>query len=261
VRRSGTTKAPARNGHNGKAAVQADYILGDPAEPGPITGGTLALEAACLRFRGNGSAELTIDLEQIQGMTVSGARTAGATRGARGPRGTTRVAAFRGDTPLVWEFAIDRSKAVMLRERVNRALAGIGRAPLPFVEALYEFELPTPEPRIHTGNRSNGNGGATRSRPRSNGATANGVATNGAAANGTTANGARVPDARSNGLAENTAARAESARIQALKNFKPSTKRSKPSGQPSRQRSIVFAIVAGIVALEIIITLLVLFVF
>jgi hypothetical protein len=49
------------------------------------------------------------------------------------------VAGVHGMRPTVWEFAIDRSAGVALRDRLNGLLARAGREPLPFVEALDDF--------------------------------------------------------------------------------------------------------------------------
>jgi hypothetical protein len=123
---------------------RADYIDGDPTIPGPINGGILALDSAGLHFSRAGEDQLHAGIDDLRGITVSG---------SGGPRhrvrhrahGTTRLAISRGERPMVWEFAIDRSRGVLLRERINRALDGLGRPPLPFVEALYDFE-PSAEP-------------------------------------------------------------------------------------------------------------------
>lgn len=103
-----------------------------------MTGGRLALEPTCLRFTGPDGADLQIELEELEGVTVSGSR-GGRRRSSRTPRGTMFVAAVRRMRPTVWEFAIDRSAGVVLRDRVNRLLARVGRDPLPFVEALNDF--------------------------------------------------------------------------------------------------------------------------
>jgi len=76
----------------------------------------------------------------LYGITVSGARQR--RRGLKPrPHGTTKVAVLRGQIPVVWEFAIDRGSGVRLRDAINNVLAGLGRPPLPFVEALDGFEL------------------------------------------------------------------------------------------------------------------------
>lgn len=117
--------------------ARADYLDGDPAAPGPIAGGTLALDGGGLLFRQNGR-ELRVGIGDLHGMTVTGSRVR--RRGFKPRlRGYTKVAVYRDRRPMVWEFAIDRSKAVLLRDRINRALSAIGRPPLPFVEALDGF--------------------------------------------------------------------------------------------------------------------------
>ncbi len=122
-----------------RSGAKADYIEGDPAEPGPIPDGRLDLDSGTLLFHSPGRAGFRIELAELYGMTVSGA-TARCPGFKPSARGTTRVALRRDRRPMVWEFAIDRSKAVALRERINRALEDMGRSPLPFVEALYEFK-------------------------------------------------------------------------------------------------------------------------
>jgi len=121
-----------------QGAARADYLRGDPAEPGPVTGGRLALEPTCLRFTGPDGAELAIELEELEGVTVSGSR-GGRRRAPRTPRGTMFVAGVHSMRPTVWEFAIDRSAGVAIRDRMNGLLARSGREPLPFVEALDDF--------------------------------------------------------------------------------------------------------------------------
>jgi hypothetical protein len=123
--------------------ARADYLKGDPAAPGPITGGTLAVDGSGLLFRRPGEAEFRLGISELYGMTVSGARARRRGFKAR-QRGTTRVAVVRNRRPMLWEFSVDRSKAVLLRERINRALGAIGRPPLPFVEALDGFAAPAP---------------------------------------------------------------------------------------------------------------------
>jgi hypothetical protein len=125
--------------------ARADYLDGDPAAPGPITGGTLAVDGRGLLFRRPGEAEFRLGISELYGMTVSGARARRKGFKAR-QRGTTRVAVVRDRRPMLWEFAVDRSKAILLRERINRALGAIGRPPLPFVEALDGFATPAPAP-------------------------------------------------------------------------------------------------------------------
>ena len=124
--------------------TRADYIDGDPAEPGPINDGTLALDSDGLHFSHDGQ-ELHAGLEDLRGITVTG--SGGHRHGVRSRRhgGTTRLAVSRNEHPMVWEFALDRSKGVLLRDRLNTELAGAGLPPLPYVEALYDFQ-PAIEP-------------------------------------------------------------------------------------------------------------------
>lgn len=124
--------------------TRADYIDGDPAEPGPIPDGTLALDGDGVHFSHDGH-ELHAGLEDLRGITVSGSGSHRHGVRSRGHGGTTRLAVSRGERPMVWEFALDRSQGVLLRDRLNTALAGAGLPPLPFVEALYDFE-PAIEP-------------------------------------------------------------------------------------------------------------------
>lgn len=118
--------------------TRADYIDGDPAEPGPINDGTLALDSDGVHFSSDGRQGLHAGLEDLLGITVSG--SGGHRHGVRSRHGTTRLAVRLDERPMVWQFAIDRSNAVQLRERINHALAGAGLPPLPFVEALYDFQ-------------------------------------------------------------------------------------------------------------------------
>ncbi len=201
--------------------VEADYIHGDPAEPGPIRDGTLSIKASGLVFSSPGEAELIIGIEDLEGITVSGSRVRG---GGSDRRGTTRVAAYRDEQPAVLEFAVDRAKGVQLREHLNRERAGIGQPPLPFVEALYEFEITTAPPpaREHEDRprKQSRRGQAPRSREREQASRELVVPLNG-----------------------------------------PVREKRRVYRQPSRQRQLMLALVAGIVALEIGVTLLVLFVF
>ena len=125
--------------------TQADYLDGDPAEPGPIADGHLALDADGVHFS-HGGHELHAGLEDLRGITVTG--SGGPRHRVRSRRrhgGTTRLALSRDDQPMVWEFALDRSEGVRLRERLNTALAGAGLPPLPHIEELWDFE-PAVEP-------------------------------------------------------------------------------------------------------------------
>jgi hypothetical protein len=124
--------------------TRVDYIDGDPAEPGPINDGTLALDSDGLHFSCRGREELHAGLEDLRGITVTG--SGGHRHGVRSRHGgTTRLAVSRDERPMVWEFALDRSKGVLLRDRLNTELAGAGLPPLPYVEALYDFQ-PAIEP-------------------------------------------------------------------------------------------------------------------
>jgi hypothetical protein len=142
-----------------KRAARADYVRGDPVQPGPVTGGRLALEPTCLRFTGPEGDELRIELEELEGLTVSGSAGGRPTHGPRrAPRGTMFVAGLRHRQPTVWEFAIDRSAGAEFRERVNRGRTKTGHPPLPFVEALDEFP-PLPVVLDYDPLESNGDGG------------------------------------------------------------------------------------------------------
>jgi hypothetical protein len=125
---------------SGALHTRVDYIDGDPAEPGPIEDGTLALDSDGLHFSCHGKEELHAGLEDLRGITVSGSGGQRHKVRSRHHSGTTRLAVSRDERPMVWEFALDRTKGVLLREWINRELAGAGRPPLPYVEALYDFE-------------------------------------------------------------------------------------------------------------------------
>jgi hypothetical protein len=120
--------------------TRVDYIDGDPAEPGPINDGTLELDSDGLHFSCHGKEELHAGLEDLRGITVSGSGGHRHKVRRHHHTGTTRLAISRDQRPMVWEFALDRTKGMLLRERINRELAGAGRPPLPYVEALYDFE-------------------------------------------------------------------------------------------------------------------------
>jgi hypothetical protein len=117
--------------------VSADYVEGDPTQPGPLPGGVLALAPGGLIFSWiDGS--IAAELDELEGITVTGSRVRRPGFEA-GVRGYTKVALIRGQTPIVWEFAIDRDEGTALRERLNRLREVSGRVPLPFVEELGEF--------------------------------------------------------------------------------------------------------------------------
>jgi len=125
--------------------TQADYLDGDPAEPGPIADGHLALDAEGVHFSHDGH-ELHADLEDLRGITVTGSGgPRHRVRSRRRPGGTTRLALSRDNQPMVWEFALDRTEGVRLREQLNTALTGAGLPPLPHIEELWDFE-PAVEP-------------------------------------------------------------------------------------------------------------------
>jgi hypothetical protein len=117
--------------------VPADYVEGDPAEPEPLTGGTLTLAPGGILFDADGSG-FAAELEELEGITVTGSRV-------RRPgfeastRGYTKVALIRNGRPIIWEFSIDRSAGSELRDMLNRVREASGREPLPYVEELNGF--------------------------------------------------------------------------------------------------------------------------
>jgi hypothetical protein len=117
--------------------VPADYVEGDPAEPQPLTGGTLTLAPGGILFDADGSG-FAAELEELEGITVTGSRV-------RRPgfeastRGYTKVALIRNGRPIIWEFSIDRSAGTELRDMLNRVREASGREPLPYVEELNGF--------------------------------------------------------------------------------------------------------------------------
>jgi hypothetical protein len=116
--------------------VRADYVRGDPAEDGPITRGQLELEPQGLHFSAPGHPDLRIELERLEGLTVSGRSPY--ERPRRHARGTMFVAARRNGDVDVWEFAVSRKAGATLRDSIHRELhaRGLRRPPLPFVEQL-----------------------------------------------------------------------------------------------------------------------------
>jgi hypothetical protein len=117
--------------------VPADYVEGDPAEPEPLTGGTLTLAPGGILFDSEGSG-FAAELEELEGITVTGSRV-------RRPgfeattRGYTKVALIRDGRPIIWEFSINRSDGTELRDMLNRVRRASGRKPLPYVEELNGF--------------------------------------------------------------------------------------------------------------------------
>lgn len=117
--------------------VPADYVEGDPAEPQPLTGGTLTLAPGGILFDRDGSG-FAAELEELEGITVTGSRV-------RRPgfeattRGYTKVALIRNGRRIIWEFSIDRSAGTELRDMLNRVREASGRDPLPYVEELNGF--------------------------------------------------------------------------------------------------------------------------
>jgi len=117
--------------------VPADYLEGDPAEPRPLTGGTLTLAPGGILFDRDGSG-FAAELDELEGITVTGSRV-------RRPdfetttRGYTKVALIRDGHPIIWEFSIDRSAGTELRDMLNRVRQASGREPLPYVEELTGF--------------------------------------------------------------------------------------------------------------------------
>jgi hypothetical protein len=117
--------------------VPADYLEGDPAQPRPLTGGTLTLAPGGILFDSDGSG-FAAELEELEGITVTGSRV-------RRPgfeaskHGYTKVALIRNGKPIIWEFSIDRSAGTDLRDMLNRVREASGREPLPYVEELDGF--------------------------------------------------------------------------------------------------------------------------
>jgi len=117
-------------------AVRADYLGGDPNEQGPITKGRLEVDPRGVRFSAPHAPELWIELQELEGLTVSGRSPY--ERSRRSVRGTMRFAARRNGSVDVWEFAVERKAGATLRDWINREmhLRGLRRPPLPFVEQL-----------------------------------------------------------------------------------------------------------------------------
>jgi hypothetical protein len=117
-------------------SVRADYLRGDPTEHDPIIRGRLELEPEGLHFSGPDGPDLRIELERLEGLTVSGRSPY--ERPRRHARGTMLVAARRNGSVDVWEFAVEREAGATLRDSIHRELyaRGLRRPPLPFVEQL-----------------------------------------------------------------------------------------------------------------------------
>jgi len=145
--------------------VRADYVRGDPTEDGPITRGQLELEPQGLHFSAPGHPDLRIELERLEGLTVSGRSPY--ERPRRHARGTMFVAARRNGDVDVWEFAVSRKAGATLRDSIHRELhaRGLRRPPLPFVE-----QLVGPIESLHddalTAPAENGHASEARRRPR-----------------------------------------------------------------------------------------------
>jgi hypothetical protein len=120
----------------GAPSVRADYLRGDADEEGPILRGRLRLEDRQLRFSAPERPDLSIDLGDMEGLTVSGRSPY--ERPRRYVRGTLRVAARSNGAVDVWEFAVARKAGAMLQDRINRELHArrLRRPPLPYVEQL-----------------------------------------------------------------------------------------------------------------------------
>src|SRR5919106_5222598 len=101
-------------------SVRADYLRGDPQEHGPITRGRLELEPAGLHFSGPDGPDLHIELERLEGLTVSGRSPYEHPR--KHARGTMLVAARRNGSVDVWEFAVEREAGATLRDSIHREL-------------------------------------------------------------------------------------------------------------------------------------------
>jgi hypothetical protein len=121
----------------GTPSVRADYLRGDPQKEGPIARGRLEAAPRGIRFSGPEGADLEIDLRAMEALTVSGRSPYEHPR-HRSQRGTMLIAARRGSSVEVWEFAVERKSGAVLRDWINRELhlRGLRRPPLPFVEQL-----------------------------------------------------------------------------------------------------------------------------
>ena len=126
-----------RTPHGHRFDVPADYVEGDPAEPRPLTGGTLTLAPGGILFDADGSG-FAAELEELEGITVTGSRVRRPDFEAS-TRGYTKVALIRNGRPIIWEFSIDRSDGTELRDMLNRVREASGREPLPYVEELDGF--------------------------------------------------------------------------------------------------------------------------
>jgi hypothetical protein len=141
----------------GAPSVRADYLRGGGDQEGPILRGRLTLEDRELRFSAPDRPDLSIDLGDMEGLTVSGRSPYEHPR--RYVRGTMRVAARSNGTVDVWEFAVARKAGAMLQDRINRELHArrLRRPPLPYVE-----QLVGPIPPYGEESAANGSNGAPR---------------------------------------------------------------------------------------------------
>jgi hypothetical protein len=139
-------------------SVRADYVRGDPEEDGPITRGRLELVPGGLLFSGPDGPDLRIELERLEGLTVSGRSPYEHPR--RHARGTMLVAARRNGSVDVWEFAVEREAGATLRDSIHRELytRGLRRPPLPFVEQLVGPVGPPEEPLTKKNEHARKNG-------------------------------------------------------------------------------------------------------